>query len=387
MAITALAGTGLPFVGGAVTGGFPQAPSLQTATTMDAANEANIFYGRIITEDGGSHTIDTTGSSSIGWRTGAVTFANGTTNLVVGLAAMNTTTGPAPRAVNVADVITFDVSRTYTSAAAPAANSWIETVPTSGTKTIANGDLVAMCVQMTARGGADSVIIQAAGSLATTLFAGCTSFAGAAYSNATRQPNCVITFSDGALGFFEGGYVASVSPTAQSYNTGSASVEYGNLLQFTVPVNVYGIRGTIQIGANADAELVLYSDPLGTPAAAKTVSIDANVVSITGSGGLYDCLFPSPYVLAANTPVAAILKPTTANNVAMSYKTFNASAHQKSDMLGASCYAVNRASGAFAAQNSSKDRFAIGLLVGAFSDGVSTSPAGKLVSVARGSPY
>lgn len=387
MSMVALDGAPLVLMGGCVTGGFPQAPTLQTAATMDAANENCIFFGRIITEDGGSHTIDTTGSSSIGWRAGAITFANAGTTLKVGLATMDMTTGPAPRAVNVADVITFDVSRSYTSAAPPSASAWIESVPTSGTKTIANGDLVAVCLQMTARGGVDSVINQAAGSLATTLFPGCTAFAGGSYTNGTRQPNAVITFSDGTLGFFEDGFVASVSPTAQSYNNTSNPKEYGNLFQFPFPVNVYGIRGTIQIGASADAELVLYSDPLGTPAAEKTVTIDANVVSITGSAGLYAVNFPSPYVLAANTPVAAILKPTTANNVAQSYKTFNAAAHQKADMLGANCYAINRNTGAFAAQNSSKDRFALGLLVGAFDAGGTSGPAGKLVSVARGSPY
>ncbi len=44
-----------------------------------------------------------------------------------------------------------------------------------------------------------------------------------------------------------------------------------------------------------------------------------------------------------------------------------------SEMLGTNGYAINRASGAFAAQNSNKDLYAVGLLVGAFDAGGSAA--------------
>jgi hypothetical protein len=53
----------------------------------------------------------------------------------------------------------------------------------------------------------------------------------------------------------------------------------------------------------------------------------------------------------------------------MLYKTFADANHENSEWLGTDCYAVSRNTGAFAAQNSNKDRFAIGLLVGAFDAG------------------
>jgi hypothetical protein len=76
-------------------------------------------------------------------------------------------------------------------------------------------------------------------------------------------------------------------------------------------------------------------------------------------------LFSSSYTAKANQPLAVIAKPG-GTSVTMTYKTLNSSTHQAADHCGTNSYAVNRASGAFAAQNSNKDRFPIGLLVGAF---------------------
>jgi hypothetical protein len=55
----------------------------------------------------------------------------------------------------------------------------------------------------------------------------------------------------------------------------------------------------------------------------------------------------------------------------MAFKTFNDPNHQNSEPLGTSCYAINRNTGAFAAQNSNKDRYTIGLYIGAADSGLS----------------
>jgi hypothetical protein len=68
--------------------------------------------------------------------------------------------------------------------------------------------------------------------------------------------------------------------------------------------------------------------------------------------------------------VAAIIKPTSATNITAGYKTYNAAAYQRSDTLGTNGYAVNRNTGAFASQNTGKDRFNIGLLIGAVDNSV-----------------
>jgi len=181
------------------------------------------------------------------------------------------------------------------------------------------------------------------------------------------MPNCVITFSDGVRGYFYGGHITSAATTL-NWNASSGTIEYGNYMSLPFPVSVYGL--TTHVGPNsatANWDMVLYSDPLGTPVAQKTVSIDANATA-AATTLTTSVLFPTPYVTTANQPLAAIMKATVAaQNISTIYKSFNISAHQKSEFPG-TAYAVNRSTGAFASQNSGKDRFAIGLLVGAFGD-------------------
>lgn len=368
MSLVALDGTPLMMLGGGqrpLGGGLAANTSL---ATLAAAKAAAIMIGRVFTEDGASHTIDTTGSSSMGWRSGALTFANAATTVVVGLATVDAANGAPGRATNSTGTITPSVSKSHTGGGGGiTANAWQENVPSSGSLAIANGDLLAAFVQMTARGGADSVVVQAQAMTTSLLRPNCTSFDGTStYTNATQTPNFTITFSDGKLGWFYGGAVIN-STTAQTWNSGSATKEYGNYLLMPFPAKIYGLYGAINLTTNAaDCDGVLYSDPLGTPVAEKTITLDANTVHASAAQAPFIELFTSPYSAKANQPLAAIFKPG-ATDVTSTYRIMNASAHQKSLDYGSNGYAVNRASGAFAAQNSNKDRFSIGLLVGAFS--------------------
>lgn len=368
MALVALDGTPLVIIGairegGVVTGGMNN-------TTLDATNESIHMIGRVFTEDGGSHTIDTTGSSSLGWRSGSVTFANAGTTVIVGLAAVDASTGPPGRAANASDVVTVDVSRSITGGGGGiTANAWQEHVPTSGTKTIANGDLVAFVVQMTARGGADSVVnqcpVNSAASALTRPFN--TSFTGGSYAGTAGTPNAVITFSDGTYGFFFGGEVTSTANNTQTWNNTSGTKEYGNYFLMPFPAKVYGIAANVSVGG--DTDLILYSGPLGTPVAEKTASIDLNQIGVASNGRWHVEMFSSPYSATTSQPLAAIIKPTSATNITAVFNTLNVSGHMKAYPFGTNGYAVNRNSGSFAAQNSNKDRFAIGLIVGAFDSG------------------
>jgi hypothetical protein len=193
-----------------------------------------------------------------------------------------------------------------------------------------------------------------------------TSYLAAAYANVNRLPNCVITFSDGVRGYFYGGFVAAADPLAQTWNNASAQREYGNLIQLPFPVKVYGVIAGLN--ATADVSFNLYSNPLVSPVAEKTVSIDLNQVGAVSALAVESILFPTPYLAAANQPLAIVATPTTVTSVTMYYKTFPLSLHQASE--SGSGYAVSRpASGGFTAQNANKDRYAIGLLIGAFDNG------------------
>lgn len=358
MTLTAI--PGLPFVPvGAAGRGSSGSISLANLT-IDAALESVQMIGRIFTADQASHTIDTTGSSSIQWRTAVSTFANAGTSVSVGIGAVDATNGPPARAANVTDTITFDVAAVFTGGGGGiTSNAWQTSVPTTGTKTIANGDLVALSIQMTTRGGADSVVIQG---VAVTAFGVpmTTTFLSSAYGVGGNAPNAIITFSDGVKGYFVGGLVGSVS-LSTAWNNTSGQKEYGNLLEFPYPVRIQGAY--LGISLTGDTEIVLYTDPLGTPAAQRSFSIDLNQVS-AATASIYQSNFTSYYDLPANTPVGIVAKPTSATNVTMTGMTLNAAVDQAA--YQGTGYAISRDAAAFAATNSSKDRYFIGLLIGGY---------------------
>ena len=333
-----------------------------TSGSIDATNEAAIFIGHAVTSDGASHTIDTTGSSSLGWRAGAVTFANGGTTVVVGLAAVDTAAGPPGRAANATNVITFDVAASFTGGGGGiTSNAWHTSAPTTGTKTIANGDLIAFAVQMTARGGADSVQVSYQSNDLAIHRPLVTLYTGGSYAASAGLPNALITFSDGATGWFHASDVASLF-TGRVWNSGSATKEYGQLYKLPFPIKVYGFYGNADI--DGDCDFILYSDPLGTPVAEKTVSFDANTRTAT-TGRRFFVEFDAPYFVDAYENIGAVFKPG-ATNVTAYYKTLASATHRVVDPWGTSGYGISRASGAFADANSSLDHYYIGLIVGAF---------------------
>lgn len=366
MAIVSFGGMAPIILGAPMREGTPYlGTAAGTATLLDATLEACITVGQILTEDELSHTIDTSGSSSLGWLSGALTFANVGTSVKVGLATIDTGAGPPARATAVANLITFDVSKTMAGGGGGiTANAWQEHVPDAGTKTIVHGDQVAFAVQMVVAAGADAVNVQ--NQLTATgfnsLFPSVTNYVGGSYNASTKLPNMVITFSDGKLGIFIGSSIYLTGTTTQSWNNTSGTKEYGNYLLVPEPIKIIGLIVNCNVAGNTD--FILYSDPFGTPVAERTVSIDLNTIGVSATNEWAPLLFSTPYYPRSNQPLAAIMKPTSATTIASRYKTFQISGHQKTESLGTNCYAINRNTGAFVSQNSDKDRFAIGLLIG-----------------------
>lgn len=365
MALAALPGAPLVPIGL----GFAalQGQPASASVTLDAANEAAIAIGQVCTSDGGSHTIDTSGSSSLGWRAGTVTFANAGTTVKVGLAAVLTTVGPPGRAANTADVIDFDVSKSLVGGGGGiTANAWQTHVPDTGSKTIAHGDMVAVCVQMTARGGTTDSVNVSHNSTSTVFHRPFVSqFTGGTYNTGTSlAPNIIITFSDGAIGYFQGSDVGSTIGS-RSFSNSSPSREYGQLFELPFPMKLNGVYAWVT--PSADFDIVLYSDPLGSPVAERTVSIDANTVSGIAARRL-SVEFSSPYTTTASQKIVVAFKPG-ASNISAFFKTLASATHRVADPYGTSGYGVSRATGAFANANSSLDHYYIGLLAGAFDGG------------------
>jgi hypothetical protein len=352
--------------------------------TLNAVNYAIECIGQIFWDDGGTHTVDTSGSSSIGWRTSSNAFTSGSTTVLVGIAPVDASNGTPGRASNSSNVISFDVAASFLgNGGGITSNAWQESVPTTGSKTMAHGDLVAVAVQMTARGATDSVswrmIALPTGSNGMPTV---TQFNGSTYSTQGVMPNVTVRASDGTRGYIFGGHVASAFGTT-TINNGSATREMGNLFQVPYPCKLLGIISDPNLSSGADFDMIVYSDPLGTPASIASASTNSKQIGGT-SLALHMRMFASPPTLAANTNYGMACKPTTANNVALSYMTFGNVAHQTSIGGGANGYAITRgSSGAFAAQNSSLDRYFMGVMIAGGDSGI-IYPRSGLQAISEG---
>lgn len=339
-----------------------------SAATLDATNEACIVVGRIVCETPGPHTLDTSGSSAIRWRAGNVTFANAGTTLKVGLATVDSANGPPGRAVNVSDVISFDVSADFVGGGGGiTSNNWRTSVPTTGSKTVQNGDIVAMAWQMTARGGSDSVIVTHCAASSTLVQTAVTTFAGGSYVAANMVPNAIIVFSDGTRGWFKGTEYFS-APVTRTYHSGSALNEYGQLFQFPTPMLIDGLWAAVQ--TTGDLELCIYSDPLGTPVLEGSSFTDVNWASIGSVRRLIDPI-ATPFLAPANQPFAVTMRPTTTTNVGLIGKTIGDAADRIADPGGLLAYGISRGAGGgpFANASSSLDHYQIGFVLGGMDDG------------------
>jgi len=363
MALVNLDGVPATLVGFPTRAGAPAALSSATVATLDATNEALITIGHIWTSDGATHTIDTSGSSGLGWRTNNIAFSNAATVVKVGLAAADTANGPPGRAVNVGGVITFNVSRSLVGGSGGiTGNLWQEPTPDAGTMTIANGDLVAFCIQMTNQGAVDAINVGGVGQAYANIGLPCvTSYLSGAYANTTFLPNCRIRFSDGARGYFAGSALQNGSLATYTWNSGSATKEYGNALTLPFPARISGVVSYVTLGGPTD--FILYSDPFVTPVAERTVSMSHRPLAVATAGTLY-MMFATPYDAAANQPLVLAAKPG-ASNISMFSRLAPLNVDQDGDSGGESCFGVSRGVTSFFSPLAF-DRLTIGALVQGF---------------------
>ena len=324
--------------------------------TLNAANETFAFIGQVLLENplSGSKTISSAGGGSIVWTAGAVTFANGATTFDIGIQDVSTATSIAQPDG------TFDVKASFTGGGGGVtANAVNTSVMTTGTKTIAHGDLIAITLAMTTRGGTDSITV-ALNNMSNywqdSLLPGVVNNTSGTWArNVTAIPNAYIVFDDGTIGWLAGTSFTKTAPTLLTYNSGTATAdEYGNLLTYPVTFNALGIAITgYALNSSADFELLLYSTPLGTPVVERTITVDATQLTAVNSRlrGLF--LFSTPFLLKANTGYAITLRPTTANNVGTYYHDVNNSTGGKAGSPNSYCYAVRRLdnTGAFSDYN------------------------------------
>lgn len=337
---------------------FLRGGSAYQTVTLNALSETCVFAGYIHLENplGGSKTISAAGGGKIVWKSGAVTLANASTKFRVGIQPISPTLSPTQ------GTGTYDVYAEHTTTNTIAANSTITSTMTTGTKTIAHGDLVGIVFSMFAIGGSDSVVVNGqypdVGPLSTSAgLPTVTDNTGGTYARSTNvTPNAYIQFDDGSIGWIFGyGFYSNVAASI-AYNSGTATAdEYGNYINYPFTFDAIGAQFVAQLGtSSSDFEILLYSDPLGTPVVERSLTFDASQTSGTATTGNYAVLFSSPFTLSANKPYAITLRPTTANNCTLLYRdTDTVAGGGKTTEIGTYCYAVRRLdnTGAFSDYN------------------------------------
>jgi len=347
---------------------------------MDASGEGCQFIGRVfLPARTGSKTISSAGGK-LHWICGAttITFADAGTALRIGIQDMSATGQPG-RGDGTFDVYADLVGGTDTLTAV----TFTSTAMESGTKTITHGDLVAVCWDMSARGGADAVRVRYCSGVQTSGYpyvVGVT--AGPAYSGVTQSlPIVIIEFDDGTFGFIDGGWSTSTPAlsAAVSFNTGSTPDEYAQIFELPFPATVDALMVYVSAsGATNDYEAILYSDPLGSPTAVETLTIDAAQLR-TSASICNTFTLTTPRALTANTKYAVAVRPTSANSVGISTYDVAAAGHWGGHSLGANCYIGSRSNqtGAFSATTTQR-MVGVAVRISSLDDGAGGGAGGLL---------
>lgn len=352
-----------------------------TAGTLDAATEKVAFMGILSCAGATGKVLSAAGGGNIQLRTGAVTWA-GATTLRVGLQDVSTAAGPAVQPDG-----TFDVSRDWVRGVdALSANTWTTFSMTggSGSKTVSDGDLIAVVVDMIARGGTDSVIITGwSTSVAQAIPGVNTNIAGAwGTSPLAFNPNCVITFDDGTFGTLLD-TIPVTTVANQSFNSGSAPNEYCMIFQVPMPCRINAIRLlNFSASGTADGTLSLYSSPLGTPSVMASTTYRGRWANTTSNR--WTTFYLGAQTLAANTDYAIGLRATTAGNLTLPLFTLANSNHKSCFPGGTNVRAATRSGGAGALTVVGTSYFLMDARFSAFDDGTGGGSGGMLVHPGMG---
>lgn len=345
-----------------------------TNNICNANGESAFIVGRLTIVGGGSKTISATGGGSIWWRPQTVTFVNGSTILRVGLQDVD--------ASGLNDD-TFDVYCEHTTATTvPTSNVVHQSVMTSGTKTVTDGDLIAIGVEMPVRGGTDSVSVRTAATqsgmynTSSPLFPYRVIDIGSGPKKQTSAGGSmfVIEFDDGSLGYvgeFSGVYPGANTTTSNTFHVNSATDEYANLFKLPFKCGISGIVAHVTgVSSPDDFEIVLYSDAKGTPAVELTISVDADYVGT--QNGQYHISFPE-VTLLPGVWYAVAIRPTTTNAVSFSYNNMGDEKYKTLFPFGRDFQVGTRSnqSGAFSVSNTAFFGY-LTLLVTSLDDGVSS---------------
>lgn len=331
------------------------------ACLVDADQEEAQFIGRVVLPAGtGSKTFGTSGSG-ISWLPGASITFQATATLRVGIkksSVVDAANGPPARATigsaafNVwkdltggTDTITSTTWRTDSMANTDGANV-----------TVSHGDLIAVCFLMSITSSAQSVKVRGAQLTSLNNFPATTLVtSGPTYAAQLENPNVVLTFDDGTIGWLDGTFLFSTAGGSEAPGNGNI---YANILQLPFDCAVDAIALPITEAGTTNFDVGLWSTPAGTPTAMTngTLNVDPQILGSSAVRVGYFTL-PAEVSLSKNTAYAAGLKQNSATGITIYWNDVAAAAQHQANGLDSNTYAAKSSAGAsFSAQNSSLRR-------------------------------
>lgn len=284
----------------------------QNSATMNAAGNSAFTVGRLyLPGQTGTKVLSAAGGGRIYWISGpGNTFANAASELRVGIQDVSSGLPDG----------TFDVYSSYVGGTDTIGNQVVhDKAMTSGSKTMANGALIAIGHTLVTRGGADTVATDRL-SLGSVVGNYGYPYGTANGSRTAACPPYLIRFDDGTPGWVHPLpllYNMSLFSTLITYNSGSTPDEYIGTFSFAVPMRVTAVGvNVLAIGPSDPFDVILYTDPYGTPAPHETVSFTGSADFTDGMGIV---TLATPYDLQADTKIGVAVRPTSTNNIQWSH--------------------------------------------------------------------
>jgi hypothetical protein len=276
-----------------------------TNLTIDAQDEEVHFIGQLLLPQGVA-SVEWNTNTTLGFSLSTTTLANASTTLRMGVQDVDATTGVPGRGDGTFDCYADYVGGTDTLTG----GTWNTVTMETGTKTCNAGDLIAICFKLVSRGGSDSIAISCSGSVGMTPARPLVvSSIGSGFVGRSVIPPVAINFN-GTWATLAGA-IAFKARTNTNFTSTSNPNERGSLFKLPFACTVYGavLRGLF-CASSATVDVLVYSDPLGTPAAISglTLTVDGDTL-YAGNVGDVILMFHTPTRLAANTLYALILKP------------------------------------------------------------------------------
>lgn len=354
--------------------------------TLDATGEKAAAIGRVYWQGrAASKTIDTTGSSYIGILTGGTAvWDDAASTIEIGIQGVNTS-GPVAQPDGSFSVKAAYTGATNTTPPLTDTNSFCKAVPTTGTVTLAHGDLISVVVDVTNRGGSDALSIAAMQLLGNAFFPVTNAFASAAWgaTGVGNTPQVVFCASDGTLGFLDGAYPVGLHNDT-SWTDATNPDERGLIFQVPFDCKVDALYLMMRsTDATSDFALSLYSTPEATPAimnaGAATIAVDAAQAGATGAVNTGIWNLASEVSLTKNTDYCVAVKATN-GTVRLGHVTLGDAAHRALWPAGTTVRSVNRNNGAGDFANSSTTLlYNVGVRISAVDDGAGTGSGGGLI--------